>query len=321
MFGKKQEGIPANTRTQGSTSSENTRILAVIAQDYLKERKSRRRWGLFFKLLVLVYVSASLVIYFSDPDQGVSVSHTAVVEIDGIIGPGEISASKINKSIKSAFEAGASRAVILMINSPGGTPVQAAMINEEVIRLKGLYPDKPVYAAISDMCASGGYYIAVAADEIYAHPSSIVGSIGVLMNGFGFVETLKKLGVERRLLTAGKNKSMLDPFSPVNFSQQNHAKKMLDDVHQQFIAAVKTGRGDRISDDPDIYSGLFWSGEEAKELGLVDKFGSAQYIAREVVGENRMVDYTIRPKFIDAFAAQLGASISNTFLKLNMSMQ
>ncbi len=321
MFGKKQEGISPNTRAQGSTGSENTRILAVIAQDYLKERKSRRRWGLFFKLLVLVYISASLVIYFSDSDQSISATHTAVVEIDGIIGPGEVSASEINKSIKSAFEADSSRAVILMINSPGGTPVQAAMINEEVNRLKVLYPNKPVYAAISDMCASGGYYIAVAADEIYAHPSSIVGSIGVLMNGFGFVETMKKIGIERRLLTAGKNKSMLDPFSPVNFSQQNHAKKMLDDVHQQFIAAVKAGRGDRISDDPDIYSGLFWSGEKAKELGLVDEFGSAQHIARDIVGEKRMVDYTIRPKFIDAFAAELGVSISNTFLKMNMSMQ
>ncbi len=321
MFGKKQEGIPVNSRTQGSSSTENTRILAIIAQDYLKDRKSRRRWGLFFKLLLLGYASALLVMYFSDSDQGVSATHTAVVEIDGIIGPGEVSASEINKSIKSAFEARSSRAVILMINSPGGTPVQAAMINEEVNRLKALYPDKPVYAAISDMCASGGFYIAVAADEIYAHPSSIVGSIGVLMNGFGFVETMKKLGIERRLLTAGKNKSMLDPFSPINFSQQNHAKKMLDDVHQQFIAAVKTGRGDRIGDDPDIFSGLFWSGEKAKQLGLVDEFGSAQFIAREIVGEKKMVDYTIRPKFIDAFAKELGASISNTFLKLNMSIQ
>ena len=141
------------------------------------------------------------------------------------------------------------------------------------------------------------------------------------MNGFGFVETMKKLGVERRLLTAGKNKSMLDPFSPINFSQQNHAKKMLDDVHQQFISAVKTGRGDRISDDPDIYSGLFWSGEKAKQLGLVDEFRSAQFIAREIVGEKKLVDYTIRPKFIDAFAEELGASISNTFLKLNMSLR
>jgi protease-4 len=321
MFGKKQEGIPANTRAQGSSSSENTRILSVIAQDYLKERKSRRRWGLFFKLLFLGYVSTLLVMYFADSDKGVSATHTAVVEIDGIIGPGEVSASEINKSIKSAFEARSSRAVILMINSPGGTPVQAAMINEEVNRLKALYPDKPVYAAVSDICASGGYYIAVAADQIYAHPSSILGSIGVLMNGFGFVETMKKLGVERRLLTAGKNKSMLDPFSPINFSQQNHAEKMLDDVHQQFIAAVKTGRGDRISDDPDIYSGLFWSGEKAKQLGLVDEFGSAEFIAREIVGEKKMVDYTVRPKFIDAFAEELGASISNTFLKFNMSMQ
>ena len=321
MFGKKQEGISTNARPQGSPSSENTRILAVIAQDYLKERKSRRRWSLFFKLLVLVYLSALLVIYVSDSEKGVTANHTAVVEIDGIIGPGEVSALEINKSIKSAFEANSSRAVILMINSPGGTPVQAAMINEEIIRLKALYPEKPVYAAISDMCASGGYYIAVAADYIYAHPSSIVGSIGVLMNGFGFVETMKKIGVERRLLTAGKNKSMLDPFSPVNFSQQHHAKKMLDDVHQQFITAVKTGRGERISDDPDIYSGLFWSGEKAKELGLVDEFGSAQFIAREVVGEKKMVDYTIRPRFIDAFAEELGASISNTFFKINMSMQ
>ncbi len=302
-------------------SSENTRILSLLAQDYLKERKSRRRWGLLIKVVVLLYVGGTTYAYFNAGDKVISDSHTAIVEVNGIIGPEAISATQINKSLKNAFSAKSSAAVIIKINSPGGTPVQAAQINEEISRLRSLYPDKPVYAAITDICASGGYYIAVAADEIYAHPASIVGSIGVLMNGFGFVEAMKKLGIERRLLTAGENKGILDPFSPVNPNQERHAKSMLADVHEQFISAVKQGRGDRLSTDAEIFSGLFWSGEKARQLGLIDSFGTAEHIAREIVGEKTLVDYTIRPNFLDQFAEQIGASITNTFLNRSISLQ
>ena len=211
--------------------------------------------------------------------------------------------------LRRAFEADKSRGVILRINSPGGTPVQAAEINAEIVRLKGLYPDKPFYTVISDLCASGGYYVAVAADTIYANPSSLVGSIGVLMDGYGFVSTMEKLGVERRLITAGENKGLLDPFSPLIEDDVIHVKQMLNEVHQQFIDAVKTGRGDRLADDDSIFSGLFWSGERAMELGLIDAFGDAGYVARDVIGTETLVDYTVRKSFLEQFSDQLGASL------------
>lgn len=321
MFGKKSDAQNNSIRSDSGGAIENTRILSLIAQDYLKERKSKRRWGLFFKILALCYICVTTFLYFSGPDSQVHTSHTAVVDISGVIGPDDVSAESIIQSIGNAFKAKSAKAIILRINSPGGTPVQAAMINEEIIRLKLLFPSKPVYAAITDVCASGGYYVAVAADEIFAHPASIVGSIGVLMNGFGFVDVMEKLGIERRLITAGKNKAMLDPFSPENFNQKEHAEQMLAQVHNQFIAAVKQGRGDRISDQPDIYSGLFWSGEEARTLGLVDEFGSAKAIARDVVGEEMLVNYTEKPNFIDAFARQLGASISSATIRYFSTMQ
>ena len=332
IFGKKNTnssttaGLPHGSASgsapgQAYQNSENTRILSILAQDYLKEKKSKRRWSLFFKLLVLAYVGVMAAFYFKTGSTTISQKHTAIVELNGQIGPDENSAYKINKSLANAFEAENSVGVILQINSPGGTPVQAAQVNEEILRLKSLYPDKPFYVAITDICASGGYYIAVAADQIFAHPASIVGSIGVLMNGFGFVESLKKLGVERRLITAGENKGILDPFSPVDPQQVSHAETMLAEVHNQFINAVKSGRGDKLKNDPDIFSGLFWSGERAMELGLIDQFGSAEMIARDVIGEEDIFDYTFRPRFIDAFAKQIGASIINTLTGKSLQIQ
>ncbi len=321
MFGKNPK--PENTLS-GSTSGdsvENTRILSLIAQNYLKEKKSKRRWGLFFKFLIIGYIAVTTFLYFSSSNTEVHTRHTAVVDIDGIISPADISSESIIQSLRNAFQANSSQAVILRINSPGGTPVQAAMINEEIIRLKGLHPDKPVYAAIADICASGGYYIAVAADEIFAHPSSIVGSIGVLMNGFGFTKAMENLGIERRLITAGENKGMLDPFSPGNYQQIQHAEEMLNQVHEQFINAVKSGRGDRISDDPEIYSGLFWSGEQARSLGLVDEFGSADFIAREIVGTETVINYTEEQSFLEAFSSQLGAAATSTVIRYFTAMQ
>jgi protease-4 len=325
IFGRKNKQSTASlTPHPGSPdrqSAENTRILTILAQDYLKEKKYRRRWGMFIKLLVIAYIAVTTFAYFKTTSTVVSDEHTAIVELNGVIGPDALTADKVNRSLRNAFESEASVGVVLRINSPGGTPVQAAQINEEIWRLKEQYPDKPFYAAVTDICASGGYYIAVAADEIFAHPSSIVGSIGVLMNGFGFTESMKKLGIERRLITSGENKAILDPFSPVVLSDQRHAQSMLDDVHQQFIAAVRKGRGDRLGNDPDIFSGLFWSGEKAKQLGLVDQFGTAELIARDILGAEKLVDYTIKPSLLDLFAGEIGASISNTLLQSTISIR
>ena len=324
IFGKKNANASSATgATPGDSyqNSENTRILSILAQDYLKEKKSKRRWSLFFKILVLAYIAATAIFYFKTSSNTITEKHTALVELNGAIGPDENSAHRINKSLADAFEAKNSVGVILQINSPGGTPVQAAQVNEEINRLKLLYPDKPFHVAISDICASGGYYIAVAADQIFAHPASIVGSIGVLMNGFGFVETMNKLGVERRLITAGENKGILDPFSPVDPKQAAHAKTMLAEVHNQFIDAVKSGRGDRLKNDPQIFSGLFWSGEKAMELGLIDQFGSAESIARDVIGAETIFDYSFRPRFFDAFAKQIGASMMNTLTEKSLQLQ
>ena len=311
MFGKQtrdEDGVVISRREPGSDH-----ILEILAQDYLREKKTRRRWGLFFRFLIVAYIATTTWLYFHTSDLTVDDDHVAVVVIDGLIGPGEISAPEVNHSLKDAFEAEASKAVIVKINSPGGTPVQAAQINAEISRLQELHPEKPVYAAISDICASGGYYVAVAASEIYAHPSSIVGSIGVLMNGFGFTGTMEKLGIERRLITAGENKGLLDPFSPERPGDRRHAQAMLDDVHGDFIDAVKQGRGERLSNDPDIFSGLFWSGRKALELGLVDAFGSEKDIARDVIGVEKLVDYTYRPGILREFAERIGVSLGSSF--------
>ncbi len=294
----------------GASNGAGDDILQMLAKDYLKDKRARRRWGLFFRCLIV----AGLIIWLGSKfaDTLVDDAHTAVVEINGVIGPGAVSAHAINRSLQDAFAAPSSQAVIIEINSPGGTPVQAAQINAEIVRLRGLYPAKPVYACIIDIGASGGYYIAVAADEIYAHPASIVGSIGVIMNGFGLSGVLQKLGIERRLITAGKHKGILDPFSPVTPFDRTHAKSLLTDVHAEFIAAVKQGRGDRLSDHPDIFTGLFWSGKQAHELGLIDEFGSTQFIAREIVGEETLVDYTYELGFVEGLADKIGATLINT---------
>ncbi len=296
------------SKDSGGVTGEN--IMGELARDYLNERKSRRRWGIFFKLVTVAYVGIIIAGFYATRDNAVSKEHTALVELNGTIAPqGGVSADQTKQGLRQAFEATNSRAVILRINSPGGTPVQAAEINAEIIRLKGLYPDKPFYAVIADICASGGYFVAVAADTIYANPSSLVGSIGVLMDGYGFVGSMEKLGVERRLITAGESKGLLDPFSPLDASDVAHVEQMLDEVHQQFIDAVIAGRGDRLAEDDTIFSGLFWTGERALELGLVDGFGDAGHVARDVVGTEHVVDYTVRQSFLEQFAEQLGVTL------------
>jgi protease-4 len=283
-----------------------------IANEGLKEQRRSRRWGIFFKLLGFAYLFLVLSIFFSNKEAVISTErHTALVDMVGIIAEGEsASADFVTHGLRSAFESENSAAVILRINTPGGSPVQAAYINTEMKRLREEYPTKPLYVVISDICASGGIYAAVAADKIFANPSSIVGSIGVRMDGFGFVDTIKKLGIERRLMTAGDHKAILDPFSPEDSFEKEHVQIMLDEIHEQFIEIVKEGRGDKLANDPSLYSGLFWTGTKAMELGLVDGFGSAGYVAREVVGVEDIVDYTYKEDFFTRFSKRMGSALA-----------
>jgi len=312
MFGKKKSSgaLPGSNRVP--VSSDN--VLEQLAVDYMKDRKWRRIFRfVLLALFVLYIVSAINMASKQSGLKGAMKPHTALIDLTGVIGiQGGITADQANRSIRKAFEAKNSKGVVLRINSPGGSPVQSDEINAEITRQRDLHPDKPVHVVVSDVCASGGYYIAAAADKIYANPSSIVGSIGVRMDSFGFVDAMNKLGVERRSLTAGENKAILDPFLPTQPAQQAHAREMLDVVHQEFIDVVKAGRGARLVDNPDLFSGLFWSGRQAKDLGLIDDFGNVDYVAREVIGEEELVDYTYRPDLFTQISRDLGVSIANT---------
>ncbi len=288
------------------------KILQDLAFAAIREQRNSRRWGYVFKGLVLLYLFAFMFLMLPNGEKAAEgEAHTALVDISGIISPEtEASADMMVTGIRNAFEAKQAKALILRLNTPGGSPVQSGIINDEIRRLRLTRPDFPVYAVIQDICASGGYYIAVAADEIYADKASIVGSIGVRMDSFGFTEAIDKLGVERRSLTAGQNKSFLDPFMPLKEEHVEHANEMLNNIHQQFIEVVKTGRGDRINaNNAELFSGLFWSGEQALELGLIDGLASSSGVARDIVGAEEIVDYTPQPNYLDRFAGKLGASI------------
>jgi len=289
--------------------------IVELANAGLKEQRRSRRWGIFFKLFFVIYLIIFLfaVVGSNKTDSLMSSKrHTALVSLVGVIADGEnASANNVVSGLRSAFENDNSAAVILSINSPGGSPVQSAYINAEIKRLREMYPTKPIYAVISDICASGGIYVAVAADKIFANESSIVGSIGVRMDGFGFEGTIDKLGIERRLLTAGEHKALLDPFSPENPVEKQHVQTLLDDIHQEFIDVVKEGRGDKLANDPKLFSGLFWTGTKAMELGLIDGLGSAGYVAREVVGEEEIVDYSYQDDIFQRFAGRIGSSIGS----------
>lgn len=288
-------------------------LVQRIAQEAIAEQRRARRWSIFFKLLVAFYIAFLTVLYYPvDMAEGSLIGrhHTALVEIEGVIAPDtRASADYVVGGLRAAFEDNNTVGVILRINSPGGSPVQAGYINDEIRRLRALYPDIPLYAVITDVCASGGYYVAAAADKIYANKASVVGSIGVIMESFGFVETINKLGMERRILHAGEHKGFLDPFSPLHPDEVEHANRLLQQVYQQFIDTVKAGRGDRLQQDDRIFSGLVWTGDESLKLGLVDALGSASYVAREVIGAEDIVDFTIRDNYLAQFAQKLGAAI------------
>ncbi|HEX8987042.1 MAG TPA: S49 family peptidase [Rhodocyclaceae bacterium] len=289
------------------------RFIEKLAQDGLTEQRRRRRWGIFFKLLGFGYLTIILVMALEGGGDhlGDGKDHTALVQMTGVIRErGDASAEHLITGLQSAFEDRGTKGVILLINSPGGSPVQAGIINDEMYRLRAKYPNIPLYVVVEDVCASGGYYVAVAADRIYVDKASIVGSIGVLMDGFGFVGTMDKLGVERRLLTAGTNKGFLDPFSPQNAEQKTHAQTMLDEIHQQFIEVVRKGRGKRLKETPEMFSGLMWTGAKSVEMGLADGFGSVESVARDVIKAEDIRDYTVKANLAERFAKQFGASMA-----------
>ncbi len=295
-------------------------VINRLAFAALNEQKKSRRWKIFFMLLFISYLFLVYFTTFVKPDSAGAAltgkNHTALVEINGVIADDQsASADNIVTGLRKAFKNEKVQGVILRINSPGGSPVQAGYVNDEIVRLREQYPNTKVYAVITDIGASGGYYIAAAADEIYADKASIVGSIGVIMNNFGFTEAIDKLGIERRLYTAGESKGFLDPFSPEKEDDVQHIKGMLNNIHQQFIDTVKKGRGDRLVDDPMLFSGLIWTGEESLELGLIDGLGSSSYVAREVIQAENIVDYTPRPDFFERFTRQFGAAMGQAISK------
>lgn len=296
--------------------------LERIAAELLRQQRTDRRWRVFFRLAWLgLFVAIAWALFSTRVTPSApSTPHTALVEVRGEISlESEASAETLVAGLKSAFEDAGAQAVVLRINSPGGSPVQSGIVNDEIKRLKAKHKKK-VYAVVEEMCASGAYYIAAAADEIYVDKASIVGSIGVLMDGFGFTGTMEKLGVERRLLTAGENKAMLDPFSPVNEKHVAYAKAMIDQIHRQFITVVKEGRGPRLKETPETFSGLFWNGEEAVKMGLADGFGNLDYVAREIVKAEEVIDYTPRENVAQKLAKRFGAAVGEGAVKALRSL-
>ena len=297
---------------QGDARFEQ-KLANELAREFLAEQRRARRWGIAFKLFFALYLLFFLGLFLYGTGDIASPGlpgsmHTALVDIRGIINDeSQNNADTVAASLRAAYEDTGTAGVIIRINSPGGSPVQAGYINDEIRRLKQAHPEIPTYAVISDICASGGYYVAVAADRIYADKASLVGSIGVIMASFGFVDTLEKLGMERRVYHAGEHKNFLDPFAPENEADARHVDQMLDDVYQQFVQAVKEGRGERLADDEQLFSGLIWTGEQSVELGLVDELGSAGYVAREVIGAEEIVDFTATDSLFEEFSKRIGA--------------
>jgi len=297
-------------------SGRNQDVIDRLVFASLREQTRARRWRIFFLLFFVVYLTVVTIVLLTGGDNGYDIAgavdgnkHTAVVKLSGVISDGEqAGAENIVAGLEAAFKHEDTAVVVLEINSPGGSPVQSAYIYDEIMRLKQEHPDKPMYVVVSDICASGGYFVASAADKIYVNKSSLVGSIGVRMDNFGFVEMMKKIGVERRLLTAGENKAMMDPFLPEKSDQVAHLQAMLDEVHGHFIDAVKRGRGDRLDESKELFSGLIWSGERSVALGLADDFGTTRSVAREF-GAEHIVDFTPKVDLLQRIADRIGTSV------------
>jgi protease-4 len=291
-------------------------LLEKFALAMLQEQRVKRRWGIFFKLIGFSYLLAVLLLFVDwggGSEKLVNGKHTALVHINGTIASGgEGSAESINEALRSAFDDKETAGVVLRVNSPGGSPVQAGIVHDEIRRLRSKHPQISLYVVVEDLCASGGYYVAVAADKIFVDKASIVGSIGVLMDGFGFTGTMDKLGVERRLLTAGVNKGFLDPFSPQDAEQKKHAQVLLGEIHRQFIEVVRKGRGERLKETPEMFSGLMWTGMQSIRLGLADDLGTVESVAREVIKAERIVDFTIKENIAERFAKRLRADAAQS---------
>lgn len=293
-------------------------VLEKLAFDALTEQRTSRRWktGIAIAWLLLLFLSLfALLGWFGGKRDGSALQkHTALVELKGVISTeSKASADKIISSLQHAFKDKNTQGVVLRINSPGGSPVQAGYINDEIKRLRAKYKEIPLYVVVQDICASGGYYVAAAADKIFVDKASIIGSIGVLMDGFGFTGTMEKLGVERRLVIAGENKGFLDPFSAINLEQQKYAKQMVDEIHQQFIKVVKDGRGKRLRETPEMFSGLVWSGEKSVANGLADGLGGLDYVARDIIKAEQIVDFTEEDSFSESLARRLGSNVADSF--------
>lgn len=294
-------------------------VLRKLLQSTLDEQRRARRWKIFFRLALLALIAGVLLAASFQPQGmqalGRHAEHTALVKLEGIILDGApASGERIVRALEDAFENENSRGVVLHINSPGGSPVQSAQINDAIRRLRGEHPDKMIVAVAIDICASGAYYVAVAADEIYADAASLIGSIGVTASSFGFVDAIEKLGVERRTLKAGRFKDMLDPFLPRDEEAAAHLQAVIDEVHQQFIDRVREGRGARLGDNPDLFSGLIWSGEQAVALGLTDGIGDVRYVAREIIGAEKVVEYQPPETLLSVFSREFGQQAAHTLL-------
>jgi len=297
-------------------------VLEKVALQALEEQRRARQWKALFRILWFAFaflLLAAWLGWIGRPDKDMEAAvvgsgkHTALVELEGVIAPeSKASSERMIKALNRAFKDRNTQGVVVRINSPGGSPVQAGYINDEIRRLRAKYPNTPLYAVVQDLCASGGYYVAVAADKIYVDKASLVGSIGAIISSFGFVGSLEKLGVERRAYTAGDNKDFLDPFAPEKPEHREHAKRMLEEIHQQFIRTVKQGRGNRLKESPEIFSGLIWTGERSIELGLADGLGSAEYVAREVVKAERLVDFTPDENVYELLSKRLGTSFGES---------
>lgn len=301
--------------TPGNDPQWERQLLEKIAFATLKEQKAKRHWGIFFKIAILVYLVAVLVLVvdWGGSETLVDGKHTALINVRGTIeATGESSAEKINGALQSAFEDKGTAGVILRINSPGGSPVQSGIVYDEIRRLRSKHPELPLYVVVEDLCASGGYYIASAADKIFVDKASIVGSIGVLMDGFGFTGAMDRIGVERRLLTAGTNKGFLDPFSPQDEKQKEHAQILLGEIHKQFIDVVRQGRGNRLKETPEMFSGLMWTGSQSISMGLADDFGTVDSVARDVIKAETILDYSVKENIAERFAKRLGAEMGQS---------